>query len=122
MNLEEQIKEKLLARGFTKEKLLNNRGLIGATIIEATSLTPQPIKVDEIKQLKSKVKELERKYSHRCNEVKGKVETIHNYLKELTELKEGVDKIDTMLNKSQISCDSDVIENEFRIILEQILD
>ena len=34
MNLEDNIKSKLSVRGFTKEQLLNNRGLIGAAIDE----------------------------------------------------------------------------------------
>jgi len=34
MDLEEKIKQQLVNRGFTKKKLLNNRGLIGATIDE----------------------------------------------------------------------------------------
>jgi hypothetical protein len=34
MDLENEIKSKLLMRGFTKKKLLNNRGLINATIDE----------------------------------------------------------------------------------------
>lgn len=32
MNIEQQIKTKLLMRGFTNETILNNRGLIGAVI------------------------------------------------------------------------------------------
>ena len=32
MNLEEQINTKLLVRGFSNKLLINNRGLIGATI------------------------------------------------------------------------------------------
>lgn len=31
---EDNIKQKLIIRGFTKEQLLNNRGIIGATIDE----------------------------------------------------------------------------------------
>jgi len=34
MNVEEKVKAKLLSRGFKKEQLLNNRGLIGAIIDE----------------------------------------------------------------------------------------
>ena len=34
MDIEEKIKTKLLSKGFSKETLLNNRGLIGATIDE----------------------------------------------------------------------------------------
>lgn len=34
MNLEEKVKELLLKRGFSEKLLLNNRGLIGATIDE----------------------------------------------------------------------------------------
>ena len=32
--IEDEIKEALIIRGFTEETLLNNRGLIGATIEE----------------------------------------------------------------------------------------
>jgi len=35
MNLEDRVKQQLLSRGFSKEQLLNNRGLIGAAIDEA---------------------------------------------------------------------------------------
>ncbi len=34
MNIEEKVKSNLLARGFKNETMLNNRGLIGATIDE----------------------------------------------------------------------------------------
>lgn len=34
MNVEKQVKAKLLSRGFKEEQLLNNRGLIGAAIDE----------------------------------------------------------------------------------------
>ncbi len=34
MDIEEKVKTKLLIRGFSKENLLNNRGLIGATTDE----------------------------------------------------------------------------------------
>ena len=34
MELENKVKQQLLSRGFTKEQLLNNRGLIGAAIDE----------------------------------------------------------------------------------------
>lgn len=36
MDLENMIKEKLLMRGFHKDTLLNNRGLISATINETS--------------------------------------------------------------------------------------
>lgn len=36
--IEEEVKKKLLLRGFTQKQLLNNRGLIGATIIETLSI------------------------------------------------------------------------------------
>ena len=38
MKLDKKVKQKLLNRGFTKKQLLNNRGLIGATI-DDTALT-----------------------------------------------------------------------------------
>lgn len=34
MNFEDKIKNKLLIRGFSKDTLLNNKGLIGAVIDE----------------------------------------------------------------------------------------
>ncbi len=34
MEFDEKVKEQLIIRGFAKEQLLNNRGLIGATINE----------------------------------------------------------------------------------------
>ena len=39
MELEDKIKNSLLIRGFSKETLLNNRGLIGATIDETILAT-----------------------------------------------------------------------------------
>ena len=39
MEFEKQIRNKLLMRGFTNKQLLNNRGLIGATIDESILLT-----------------------------------------------------------------------------------
>jgi len=38
MKLDKKVQQKLLKRGFTKKQLLNNRGLIGATI-DDTALT-----------------------------------------------------------------------------------
>ena len=34
MNIEEKVRMKLFARGFSKETILNNRGLVGATVEE----------------------------------------------------------------------------------------
>ncbi len=39
MDFEEQVREKLLTRGFKKDTLINNRGLIGATIEEVILMT-----------------------------------------------------------------------------------
>lgn len=36
MSLEEEVKQRLLSRGFSEKTLLNNRGLIGAVIDEVT--------------------------------------------------------------------------------------
>lgn len=39
MDFENEIKNRLLMRGFPSDKLINNRGLIGATIEETIVLT-----------------------------------------------------------------------------------
>ena len=39
MDFEDEIKNKLLMRGFPNDKILNNRGLINATIDEVILLT-----------------------------------------------------------------------------------
>jgi hypothetical protein len=44
MKLEDKIKQNLLIRGFTPRILLNNRGLISATIDEVVLLIAKDIK------------------------------------------------------------------------------
>jgi hypothetical protein len=48
MGLEEKIKQQLLNRGFTKEQLLNNRGLIGATIDEVTLAIVKNLNIHDV--------------------------------------------------------------------------
>lgn len=48
MNLEEKVKQNLILRGFTKEQLLNNRGLIGAVIDEAALEVVKNINYDTV--------------------------------------------------------------------------
>lgn len=48
MEFEDKIKNKLLMRGFPNEKLLNNRGLIGATIDEVILLTVKNLSIPDV--------------------------------------------------------------------------
>ena len=48
MELENEIKSKLLMRGFTEKQLLNNRGLIGAVIDETTLLQTKNLILCEV--------------------------------------------------------------------------
>ena len=55
MELENKVKQQLLSRGFTKEQLLNNRGLIGAVIDEVALIIVKnlaiPVVVGQSEQL-----------------------------------------------------------------------
>lgn len=42
MEIENIVKQNLLSRGFTEKQLLNNRGLIGATVDEVVKLLATP--------------------------------------------------------------------------------
>ena len=53
---------------------------------------------DKNKELQKENKHLKQVYEHRCNEVKDKVETIHNYLNQITLLKKEIDKSYEALN------------------------
>jgi len=44
MELETKIKERLILRGFTEKQLINNRGLISATINEVAQFLVKNIK------------------------------------------------------------------------------
>jgi len=50
MEFEDKIKNKLLMRGFPNEKLLNNRGLIGATIDEVILMTVKKLAIPDVSQ------------------------------------------------------------------------
>ena len=50
MEFEDRIKNKLLMRGFPNKKLLNNRGLIGATIDESIMLTVKNLSLSGVSQ------------------------------------------------------------------------
>ena len=52
----------------------------------------------KVKELQKENKHLKQVYEHRCNEVKDKVETIHNYLNQITQLQKGIDKAYEALN------------------------
>jgi len=55
MELEEKVKLQLLARGFTKELLLNNRGLIGAAIDETILELVKNLNIPYVSVAKRKV-------------------------------------------------------------------
>ena len=50
MEFEDKIKNKLLMRGFPNDKLLNNRGLIGATIDEVILMTVKNLAIHNVSQ------------------------------------------------------------------------
>ena len=52
----------------------------------------------KVEELQKENKHLKQVYEHRCNEVKDKVETIHNYLNQITQLQKGIDKAYEALN------------------------
>lgn len=52
----------------------------------------------KVEELQKENKHLKQVYEHRCNEVKDKVETIHNYFNQITKLQKGIDKAYEALN------------------------
>jgi len=48
MKLEKRVKQQLLSRGFTKEQLLNNRGLIGAAIDETALMVVKNLTIPDV--------------------------------------------------------------------------
>ena len=50
MELENKIKQKLRLRGFTEKQLLNNRGLIGATIDEVKLMLGKNLAIHYVSQ------------------------------------------------------------------------
>ena len=52
----------------------------------------------KVEELQKENKHLKQVYEHRCNEVKDKVETIHNYLNQITQLQKDIDKAYEALN------------------------
>ena len=50
MNIEEKVKQQLLIRGFSKEQLLNNRGLIGAAIDEAVLIVVKNLAIHDVRE------------------------------------------------------------------------
>ena len=52
----------------------------------------------KVEELQKENKHLKQVYEHRCNEVKDKVETIHNYLNQITQLQK---EIESLTNKKE---------------------
>jgi len=48
MDLENKVKQQLLSRGFTKDQLLNNRGLIGATIDDTALIVVKNLAIQDV--------------------------------------------------------------------------
>lgn len=48
MDLENKVRQQLLSRGFTKEQLLNNRGLIGAVIDEVALMIVKNLAIHSV--------------------------------------------------------------------------
>ena len=59
MDLENKLKQQLLSRGFTKEQLLNNRGLIGATIDETALMVVKNLAIHYVSNCADLKHELE---------------------------------------------------------------
>ena len=59
MNLEKNVKQQLLSRGFTKEQLLNNRGLIGAVIDEVALMIVKNLAIHDVENYTDLKHELE---------------------------------------------------------------
>ena len=55
MDLENKVRQQLLSRGFTKEQLLNNRGLIGAVIDETALNVVKNLAIHDTENAKSKL-------------------------------------------------------------------
>ena len=58
MDIEQKIKTKLLIRGFSKETLLNNRGLIGATTDETILEVVKNLGIADVSQQRELLKAL----------------------------------------------------------------
>ena len=88
MDIEQKVKTKLLIRGFSNENLLNNRGLIGATIDEAESLLLGGVeelnqKIDNnISRIKADIK----KKLNQKNILRTQIEILNQELWELEKL------------------------------------
>ena len=88
MDIEQKVKTKLLIRGFSNENLLNNRGLIGATIDEAESLLVSGVeelnqKIDNnISRIKADIK----KKINEKNILRTQIEILNQELWELEKL------------------------------------
>jgi hypothetical protein len=59
MDLENKIKQKLIIRGFTEKQLLNNRGLIGATIDEVALMLVKNLAIHDVSNCADLKHELE---------------------------------------------------------------
>ena len=51
----------------------------------------------KVEELQKENKHLKQVYEHRCNEVKDKVETIHNYLNQITQLQKEIELYENFL-------------------------
>jgi len=58
MDIEQKIKTKLLIRGFSKDTLLNNRGLIGATTDETILEVVKNLGIADVSQQRELLKAL----------------------------------------------------------------
>ena len=65
MSFEDDIKNRLLMRGFSKETLINNRGLIGATIEEVIVLTVKNLDTHSVSQQREQYIELIKYYENK---------------------------------------------------------
>ena len=59
MDLEKKVKQQLLIRGFSKEQLLNNRGLIGAVIDEVALIIVKNLAIHDVSNYADLKHELE---------------------------------------------------------------
>ena len=79
MELENKIKQKLRLRGFTEKQLLNNRGLIGATIDEVKLMLGKNLAIQDVSQQRELLPEFLMK------DLDGKIVTAYHGGSDVTE-------------------------------------
>ena len=79
------------------------------------------IMMKRIEELEEKVKQTEEHGMWWVKEHDSIVQINQHLLGKIEKLENGIDEIDSMLDRSFIQCDSDVSENKLRLLIEQLL-